>query len=186
MLESSDLHQRRWHTVRFSKAPTSRTQGHVTSRDRPWPGQILKLTFFGQHVWIFVRVSTRGTRCCQNYVSSFLFQKLITKSHFLPKSTILTFLDLYSLTRWIKVNSDGMLAKDLQKSCGVFFSRLPTYNSLRLWHISEEIWHSAKFRPLVTSGDLNMDLNEKMTTYFRKYLLIESYRTFYSAAYYPS
>ena len=41
----------------------------------------------------------------------FLVQKLIAKKTFLPKVTILIFLDLYRLTPWIPVDSDGISSK---------------------------------------------------------------------------
>ena len=44
---------------------------------------------------------------------AFLVQKLFAKNHFCKKKRYFDFLDLCGLTRWAKVNSDGMLAKEL-------------------------------------------------------------------------
>ena len=67
------------------------------------------------------RVSTIETLWCLNYVTSLHSSKVVGKKTLLPIKAILTFLELYRLTRSSKANSDGILAKDRFKSYLVFF-----------------------------------------------------------------
>ena len=73
---------------------------HVISHDL-WPEVKFWHWPFRVNMYIFLYVSTRGTRCCQNYVASFLRSKVICKYPFLQIRVIWTFLDLCSLTHWL-------------------------------------------------------------------------------------
>ena len=68
----------------------------------------------------------------------FLVQMLFAKKKtFLQKSAILTFLDLYSLTRCNHVNSDAMLARKSSKravECFFFRGFLPVIDSEIMAH----------------------------------------------------
>ena len=56
----------------------------VTTRDLtwPWPKVIFWFWPFKVSMYIFRHVSTRRTRCYQNYVTIFLSSKLFLKNHF--------------------------------------------------------------------------------------------------------
>ena len=73
---------------------------HVTSRDLELRSNSDIGLLRSICTYTFRHVSTRGTRCCHNYATSFLSSKDICENPFLQKSAILTFLDLCSLTRW--------------------------------------------------------------------------------------
>ena len=109
-----------------------------------------------------------------------LFKGYLLKNTCLQRSSILTFLDLCTVSRWRKVNTDSMLAKELWKSYWVLFyvaCYLYIKGSKIKWHISEGIWHTAKFDlrwPLVISI---LTWAKKGPKYFRMYSLraIESF-----------
>ena len=65
-------------------------------------------------ICIYVDASRREEHdACQNSVSSFLSSKVICEKSLSQKSSILTILELSSLTRWSNVNSDDTLAKEV-------------------------------------------------------------------------
>ena len=72
-----------------------------SSRDHTWPWPEVKVShwYLKVKLYIFRRILTSGTRCCQNYVTSFLSSKVISEKKSC-KSVFLTFIDLCSLTRW--------------------------------------------------------------------------------------
>ena len=69
----------------------------VATRDLTWPWPEVKFRHwhFKFNIYLLRRVSTRGTRCCQSYVTSFLSSKVICEKPFCKKTLFwpsLTFL----------------------------------------------------------------------------------------------
>ena len=141
------------------------------TRDLTWPWPEVKFWHwpFKVNMYIFLCVSTRGTRCCQNYVTSFLSLKVVSEKPFLQKSAILPFFTSVAWPVEVKSFLTTCQRNICKRSIECFFPRHATYN--RFWvmkHFRRNNMTLRQIWPLVTSGDLNIDLREKMTEVLSK------------------
>ena len=122
--------------------------------------------------YILRRVSASGTRCCQNYVT-ILAQTWFAKKHIFAKKRYFDFSwplkpNPFQLGHFWRHVSEWPL---WGLSSAFFLGLIPIVGSeirAHFWRnnmILRQIW------PLVTSGDLNIDLGEKCLTYFPRYSL---------------
>ena len=115
---------------------------------------------------------------------AFLFQKVICEKLFLSKTSVLTVLEIWSLTHLRWVNSDNIRAKEQLKSYRMHFSvasYLPICNSFWLSEIMAHFRRNMVFRLIwtsITSENLNIDRSENLTEEVSKWSLT-SFRTIF-------
>ena len=114
-------------------------------------------------IYIYIRiVSTRQTRWWQNHCGIFHRKEVIHEKRLCRKNGIFYLHDLWSLNRWPEIKSDGNIAIENFKSYRLLFPFLSSYftsrDNRRYLKQSPRGSKYGKIWPLVTSGDLNIDL----------------------------
>ena len=153
----------------------------------PWPEVKFWHWPFKVKMYIFWRVLTSGTRCWQNYVTSFPSSKVICKKTVFAKKR---YFHIY-WPLWPNPLKVGQFRRHACErawkglSSAFFRSLLPIICSEIMTHFRKnnmtlrQNWH------LMTSGDLNIDLSEKMTETL-SIVLIQSNGALFSTPFYPS
>ena len=169
----------------FSRTDASTDMQHDlrgVTRDLTWPWPEAKFWHwpFKAKMCILRRVLTSGARCCQDYVTSFPSSKVICKKkHFSKKR----YFDLY-WPLWpypLKLGQFwGHVGERDFKGLSSFFFRglLSIVGSEIMTRFRKNNMTLRQNWALVTSGDLNIDLSEKMTKTF-SIVLIRRNRTFF-------
>ena len=157
-----------------------------------WPhviltwGQILTLTLQGHNVPTYVDASWRQDHDAAKIMSlAFLVHSYLQGTIF--ANAILTYWPLQpsplKLGKFWRHASERAL-KGLSNT--FFRGLLPIIGSEIMAHFRKNNIELRQIWPLVTSGNINIDLSEKKTTETISNVLIQSNRTLFSAPFYPS
>ena len=122
----------------------------------PWPFKVKR--------YIFRSLSTSWTRWCHFYFRISIIKKVITEKQSSGKTEIFSLMTSGAKTIDLRSNLSEKRYWGLKRATRCFFRIPPSCHTF--WDICECLRKNRDFLniwPLVTSGDLNVDLGEKMT-----------------------